>query len=108
MRFVNPKNDVAFKKIFSDENHKGILISFLNAVLNLEGVHEIADLTILNPYQAPKLDAREVHVADVRAIDKRGVTFIVEMQAVRRSSPGVTQAAQHTYVARLRQHPCLL
>ncbi len=80
MRFVNPKNDVAFKKIFGDENHKDILISFLNAVLNLQGVHEIADLTILNPYQAPKLEALKYTLLDVRAIDKRGVTFIVEMQ----------------------------
>ena len=80
MRFVNPKNDVAFKKIFGDENHKEILISFLNAVLNLQGTHEIADLTILNPYQAPKLDVLKYTVLDVRALDKRGVTFIVEMQ----------------------------
>ena len=80
MRFVNPKNDVAFKKIFGDENHKEILISFLNAVLNLQGVHEIADLTILNPYQAPKLAELKYTLLDVRAIDKRGVTFIVEMQ----------------------------
>lgn len=80
MRFVNPKNDVAFKKIFGDENHKEILISFLNAVLNLQGVHEIADLTILNPYQAPKLAELKFTLLDVRAIDKRGVTFIVEMQ----------------------------
>jgi predicted transposase/invertase (TIGR01784 family) len=80
MRFVNPKNDVAFKKIFGDENHKEILISFLNAVLNLQGLHEIADLTILNPYQAPKLAELKFTLLDVRAIDKRGVTFIVEMQ----------------------------
>ena len=79
MRFVNPKNDVAFKKIFGDENHKEILISFLNAVLNLQDLHEIADLTILNPYQAPKLAALKYTLLDVRAIDKRGVTFIVEM-----------------------------
>jgi predicted transposase/invertase (TIGR01784 family) len=80
MRFVNPKNDVAFKKIFGDENRKEILISFLNAVLNLQGMHEIADLTILNPYQAPKLAELKYTLLDVRAIDKRGVTFIVEMQ----------------------------
>ena len=80
MLFVNPKNGVAFKKIFGNEQHKEILISFLNAVLNLHGVHEIADLTILNPYQAPKLAELKYTLLDVRAIDKRGVTFIVEMQ----------------------------
>lgn len=33
MRFVDVKNDVAFRKIFGDENKKVILISILNAVL---------------------------------------------------------------------------
>ncbi|RUM55609.1 MAG: transposase, partial [Nautilia sp.] len=34
MKFADPKNDLAFKKIFGDEKHKNILISFLNAVLD--------------------------------------------------------------------------
>lgn len=37
MKFVNPRNDVAFKKIFGNEEHTEILISFLNAVLDLNG-----------------------------------------------------------------------
>jgi predicted transposase/invertase (TIGR01784 family) len=80
MRFVDPKNDVAFKKIFGDEQHKEILISFLNAVLDLKGSHEIADIQILNPYQAPKLEFLKYTLLDIRATDKRGVTFIIEMQ----------------------------
>jgi predicted transposase/invertase (TIGR01784 family) len=80
MRFVDPKNDVAFKKIFGDEHHKEILIAFLNAVLDLKGNQEIADVEILNPYQAPKLELLKYTLLDLRAVDKRGVTFIVEMQ----------------------------
>ena len=80
MRFVDPKNDVAFKKIFGDENHKEILISFLNAVLDLKGTQEIAHIEILNPYQTPRLELLKYTLLDLRAIDKRGVTFIVEMQ----------------------------
>jgi len=80
MRFVDPKNDVAFKKIFGDENHKEVLISFLNAVLGLQGEHEIADIQILNPYQAPRLEFLKYTLLDIQATDKRGVTFIVEMQ----------------------------
>ena len=80
MRFVDPKNDVAFKKIFGDENHKEILISFLNAVLDLKGTQEIADIAILNPYQAPRLEMLKYTLLDLQVTDKRGVTFIVEMQ----------------------------
>ena len=54
MRFANPKNDVAFKKIFGNAQKKEILISFLNAVLDLQGDHAIADVEILDPFQAPK------------------------------------------------------
>jgi predicted transposase/invertase (TIGR01784 family) len=80
MKFVNPKNDVAFKKIFGNEQKKEILISFLNAVLDLTGEREIADLEILNPYQAPTIEVMKTTLLDVRARDKRGISFIVEMQ----------------------------
>lgn len=80
MKFVNPRNDVAFKKIFGNEEHKEILISFLNAVLDLTDNKEIQEIELLNPYQAPRLEALKYTLLDIRAKDKRGVTFIVEMQ----------------------------
>jgi predicted transposase/invertase (TIGR01784 family) len=80
MNFVNPKNDIAFKKIFGNEKKKEILISFLNAVLDLKGAFEIQTIEILNPYQIPHLVDLKESSLDVRATDKRGVTFIVEMQ----------------------------
>jgi hypothetical protein len=33
MRFISPKTDFAFKKIFASSEHPEILISFLNAML---------------------------------------------------------------------------
>ena len=36
MQFVDPKNDLAFKKIFGNEGKKEILISLLNAILDCE------------------------------------------------------------------------
>ncbi len=41
MKFVDIKNDIAFRKIFGNENRKEILISFLNAVLLLENDKKI-------------------------------------------------------------------
>ncbi|OQY45422.1 MAG: hypothetical protein B6242_10385 [Anaerolineaceae bacterium 4572_78] len=80
MKFVNPQNDVAFKKIFGSEDKTQILISFLNAVLGLTGDKIIQEVTILNPFQAPRLKHLKYTTLDVRAKDKRGITFIVEMQ----------------------------
>jgi predicted transposase/invertase (TIGR01784 family) len=93
MKFVNPKNDVAFKKIFGDENHKPVLISFLNAVLNLSGEKEIVDVDILNPYQTPHLALLKYTLLDVRATDRRGIHFIVEMQNER--VPGLRKRFQY-------------
>ncbi|KJU83028.1 hypothetical protein MBAV_004775 [Candidatus Magnetobacterium bavaricum] len=80
MKFVDVRNDVAFKKIFGNENKKGILISFLNSVLDLSGDRAIDDITILNPYQTPELPNSKESILDIRARDKRGVIFIVEIQ----------------------------
>ncbi|MBV6340993.1 Rpn family recombination-promoting nuclease/putative transposase [Candidatus Magnetobacterium casense] len=80
MRFVDVKSDIAFKRIFGNENKKGILISFLNAVLDLSGEREIYDIDILNPYQVPKIEGLKETVLDIRAVDKSNVTFIVEIQ----------------------------
>ncbi|MDX2280490.1 MAG: Rpn family recombination-promoting nuclease/putative transposase [Saprospiraceae bacterium] len=80
MKFVNVKNDVAFRKIFGNENKKVIIISFLNAVLGLEGQYRVKDVTLLNPFQLPRLAGEKSSIIDVRATDERGATFIVEMQ----------------------------
>jgi hypothetical protein len=37
MEFADVKNDIAFRKIFGNDNRKESLISFLNAVLAFEG-----------------------------------------------------------------------
>jgi len=80
MQFVDIKNDIAFRKIFGNENKKIILISFLNAVMKLEDSSRIADVEILNPYQLPIIKNLKASIIDVKAKDKRGKTYIIEMQ----------------------------
>lgn len=80
MKFVDVKNDIAFRKIFGNEQKKIILISFLNAVLGLEGEDRVADVTLLNPFQLPRIIGEKSSIIDVKAKDIKGSTFIVEMQ----------------------------
>ncbi|MEM7133491.1 MAG: Rpn family recombination-promoting nuclease/putative transposase [Chloroflexota bacterium] len=80
MKFVNPKNDVAFKKIFGSEDKSEVLISFLNAVLDLQGPDAIQSIQFRNPYRTPKLAFLKQTILDLYATDHRGFTFIVEMQ----------------------------
>lgn len=81
MIFINPKTDFAFKKIFGSEQSKGILISFLNAILYNE--HPvIEDLEILNPYLAPKIRGVKDTYLDVKARITGDKTVIIEMQVL--------------------------
>ncbi len=80
MKFVDIKNDIAFRKIFGNENKKEILISFLNAVLELPKGKKIKNVEIKNPYQLPEIKDLKSSILDVRATDERNISYIVEMQ----------------------------
>ena len=49
MQFADIKNDIAFRKIFGDEQKTAPLISFLNASLELKGDHRVVSVSIANP-----------------------------------------------------------
>jgi predicted transposase/invertase (TIGR01784 family) len=80
MQFADPRTDFAFKKIFGNDQAKDVLISFLNAVLGLDAAHAVVDVTILNPYEAPKTKYMRASYVDVKCVDARGISYIVEMQ----------------------------
>ena len=80
MKFVDIKNDVAFRKIFGNENRKEVLISFLNAVLLLDNDRKIVNVEILTPYQLPAIKGGKVTIVDIKAKDQNDKNYIVEMQ----------------------------
>ena len=82
MRFLNPKTDYAFKKIFGSEASQDILISFLNAILDLTCEELIVDVVILDPHLAPKIEGMKDTYLDVRVKDQRDRSYIVEMQVL--------------------------
>jgi predicted transposase/invertase (TIGR01784 family) len=82
MRFLNPKTDFAFKRIFGSTESTDILLSFLNAILRLEAPHRIAEVEIIDPYLAPKIKGMKDTYLDVRALDEQGKSYIIEMQVL--------------------------
>ena len=80
MQFADIKNDIAFRKIFGNEQKTSPLISFLNASLELEGDHRVVSVSIANPYQFPRIAGEKATILDVRATDQSGRKFVVEMQ----------------------------
>ncbi len=80
MKFVDIKNDVAFRKIFGNQNKTEIIISFLNAILELPIGKKIKRVKIENPYQLPQIKDLKSSILDVRVTDERDISYIVEMQ----------------------------
>ena len=81
MKFINPKTDFAFKKIFGSTNSQDILISFLNALI-YDGQPIIQDLQIIDPYLAATVIGLKDSYLDVRAQITGNKTVIIEMQVL--------------------------
>ena len=64
----NPLNDYLFKFIFGREERKRITISFLNAVLGLEGASELRDITFVDRDLDPQFDEDKLSRLDLLCV----------------------------------------
>ena len=78
MRYLDPKNDLTFKKVFGQHPH--LLLSFLNALLPLEEGRVVESLEYLPAELVPEVPFFKHTIVDVRCQDNFGRQFIVEMQ----------------------------
>jgi predicted transposase/invertase (TIGR01784 family) len=80
--FADPKTDFAFKRIFGSEEHKDVLVAFLNDILELDEPHRIVTVELIPPEQRPAVAELKLSIVDVKCTDARGVTYVVEMQVL--------------------------
>ena len=78
MFYLDPKNDITFKKVFGE--HPKVLISFLNAFLPLQQDSEITEIEYLPAELLPDISELKNTIVDIRCRDSKGRQFIVEMQ----------------------------
>jgi predicted transposase/invertase (TIGR01784 family) len=102
--FADPKTDFVFKRIFGAEPNKHLLIELLNALLELEDDHRIADLTYLPPEKKVAIEELKLSIVDVHCRDLKGAQYVVEMQVlnVEGFEKRVVYNAAKTYVMQLR------
>ncbi|MBP9723084.1 MAG: Rpn family recombination-promoting nuclease/putative transposase [Gammaproteobacteria bacterium] len=95
-KFLDPKNDIAFKRIFGEEKNKDILLDFINSVLQNHGsiVESIEFIPTIN---VPDIGRERVSIVDIMCRDNHGKKFIIEMQVV--STKEYLKRAQY-YAAR--------
>ncbi|MDE5059512.1 PD-(D/E)XK nuclease family transposase [Wolbachia endosymbiont of Drosophila aff. chauvacae BK-2020] len=78
-KFLDPKNNYAFKRIFGTEKNKDILVHLLNDILGLTGEAKIKDVKFLNPILNPDIASQKESIVDVLCRDSKGIQTIVEM-----------------------------
>lgn len=85
-KFLDPKNDIAFKQIFGTERNKDILICFLNDMISFPEGAKIETVKFLKPSQDPDAAIRKQSIVDVLCVDETGSQYIVEMQVANTKS----------------------
>ena len=81
MKYLDPKADLTFKKVFGE--HPELVKSLLNALLPFKSEEEeITSVAYLTPEMVPQTPTRKYSIVDVRCEDAQGRQFIVEMQMV--------------------------
>ena len=78
-KYLDPKADLTFKKIFGE--HKHLVISLLNALLPLEDDERVVSIEYWPAEKIPdRTEAEKYSIVDVRCKDNKQREFIVEMQ----------------------------
>jgi len=103
-KFLDPKNDFAFRRVFGSERNKDILIPFLNDMLIFREGKPIVDVTFLKTVQDPETASHKTSMVDVLCRDQAGHTYIVEMQVAK--GQGFEKRAQYyaakAYIAQMK------
>ncbi|HPR97030.1 MAG TPA: Rpn family recombination-promoting nuclease/putative transposase, partial [Thermotogota bacterium] len=84
-RYINPKVDYAFKRVFGNEQHPNILIAFLNAVFEYpaDAEERITSVSIKNPYLDKRTIDDKLAILDIRAETNNNLMINIEIQVRR-------------------------
>ena len=81
-KYLSPRTDILFKKLFANEHNKNLTIHFLNSILNLSGNREIKEIVLRETVNLPDRAQGKEIIFDVYCTDTKNNHFIIEMQAV--------------------------
>ncbi len=82
-KFLDPKCDLTFKRIFGSEKNKNILIHFLNDILEFKGQKEIEEVEFLSTIMDPEIASDKQSIVDILCKDSIGNRFVIEMQVAK-------------------------
>lgn len=75
---LNPRVDIAFKKIFGVEENKDLLISLINSIVDPKD--HVSDVILMNPYNLQSFRTDKLSIMDIKAKGHDGKVFNIEIQ----------------------------
>ena len=75
---LNPRVDLAFKKIFGVEENKDLTVSLINAIVGPQD--QVTTVTLLNPYNPRNFVKDKLSILDIKAEGQDGKRFNIEIQ----------------------------
>ena len=79
-KYLSPRNDTSFHKIFAHQDRRLVLIAFLNGVLDLQGEKRIKEVQICDSRLSPLKGGKKKGCIDLICTDQREETFLIEVQ----------------------------
>ena len=83
---IDPKVDIAFKRVFGSPPWRHLTIALIDAVLQPAPWQHLVDLELLNPYTELMTLDDKLSILDIKARDDQGRLYNVEMQMVASAS----------------------
>ena len=79
-KYLDPRNEIAFKNIFGSEKNKDLLIHFLNDLALLSQGRQIKTVSFLPCVQDAEIAVLKQSTVDILCLDDREEQYIIEMQ----------------------------
>lgn len=83
LKFADPTNDVAFKKMFTKDNInalKDFIQSIISNAKDFPFLHDLTTIEFLDKEQMPSILRGKRSLCDLKVYDSQGNTYIIEMQ----------------------------
>ena len=77
---IDPKIDIAFKKVFGSEPWRDLTTALINAVLKRPRGQWLEEVDLLNPYTQGMAIDDKLSILDIKARDQQGHLYNLEMQ----------------------------
>jgi predicted transposase/invertase (TIGR01784 family) len=78
--YVKPTSDIFFRYLFGSEEHKSLLLSFINSVMEDVGFPLLSSVEIKNPFNVRTIVLEKESILDVKATDETGRQYDIEVQ----------------------------